>query len=318
MSLFNNPPLIVVAGATAVGKTDMAIKIALRFDGEIVSADSMQVYRHLNIGTAKPSPQQLSLVPHHLIDCINLNEEFNAAIYVQKAQAIIADIAKRGKTIVVVGGTGLYIRALLGGLISAPAGNSELRDSYRKIVNDFGVPHLHAILRIKDQQSAQIISPNDFPRIMRALETIEITGKSIVALREEHRFVGNQQYNHILIGLSMDKEELFKRINMRVEQMIDNGWVDEVKSILTKSSHSQELHALRAVGYKHIIQYLDGNKTLEEAMRIIKQETRNYAKRQINWFSSQKNITWYTYNDVNAIMEKVESFITSKAVYATE
>ena len=305
------PSVIVIAGATATGKTAVAMNVAARFDGEIVSADSQQVYRYLNIGTAKPSSKQMTGIKHHLIDCVNPDEDFNASIYIRHAEEAIADIVQRNKTAIIVGGTGLYIKALLKGLIDAPAGDKKLRDKYRDMATQYGIPHLHKLLKQRDLIAAGIISPNDLPRIMRALETIEVTGKSIVTLREEHSFKQNR-YRSLFIGLHVEKEKLFQRIEQRVDTMIACGLAEEVRSIIDRG-YCDNLKSMNSLGYKQINEHMRGLCSLEEAIEKIKRETKKYAKRQLIWFKAQKEIVWLAPEDEDAIMTRVANFFSGIA-----
>ncbi|MCF8054481.1 MAG: tRNA (adenosine(37)-N6)-dimethylallyltransferase MiaA [Deltaproteobacteria bacterium] len=300
------PRIVAIGGTTASGKTAMAIKLAMQFNAEIVSADSLQLYRLLDIGSAKPTPHERTLVHHHLIDCLEIDEGFSAADYLTHAARAIDNITSRGKRAIVVGGTGLYLKALLKGLIPAPAGNDEMRQGYRNIANIHGVAHLHGLLSAKDPTSAATIFPQDLQRIIRALETLELTGRSITKIREEHRFA-DSRYPALLLALSLPREELFCRIELRVEQMLAAGFLEEVRGILARG-YPSSLKPLRAVGYKQMIAHLSGDLSLMEAQREMKQETKHYSKRQLTWFKHQLAMEWFPANSYKEIVQRVAEF----------
>jgi len=303
----DKPPLIVVMGPTAVGKTDTAIALAKVWDGEIVSADSMQVYRHMDIGTAKPTPAERSQVPHHLIDIVNPDEAFNAASFMEQARAVIADLHERGKRIVVVGGTGLYIRALLGGLFDGPSADETLRRSYAAILEREGKPGLYERLKTKDSRAAAIIHPNDVARMVRALEVLELTGVSIVEQQQEHRFA-HRPYSVLKIGLRSERSVLYERIDARTEQMMAQGFVDEVQRLLDMGFH-EGLKPMQALGYRQLVQVLRGTLDLGEAVSLVKRETRHYAKRQLTWFGADPEISWFESGDREAILRSAGCFL---------
>ncbi len=301
----SNPSLIVITGPTGVGKTGLAIRLAEKFDGEIVSADSMQVYRYLDIGTAKPSLEEQARVPHHLIDVVNPNEEFNAAMFAEQADAAINSLRERGKSVFVVGGTGLYLDALLGGLLDAPGADGRLRDSYRQEAARHGKGYLYERLKGIDPAAAVGIHPNDLVRTIRALEVMEQTGQSIVAIQGEHRF-GNNPYDCIKIGLTVDRDLLYDRINSRVERMMTDGLVEEGERLL-EMGYDEEALPLQAMTYRNVISYIRGNQSLQDMVRLIKRDTRHYARRQLTWFRRDSAIKWFAPQDENMISRAVKS-----------
>ena len=299
------PSLVIITGPTGVGKTALAIRLAERFDGEIVSADSMQVYRHLDIGTAKPSPEEQARVPHHLIDVVDPDEEFNAAMFAEQADAAIHSLHERGKRVFVVGGTGLYLDALIGGLLKAPGADGKLRDSYREKAARHGKGYLYEQLKEIDPAAAAGIHPNDLVRTIRALEVMEQTGQSIVAIQGEHRF-GSRAYDCIKIGLTVDRNLLYDRINRRVERMVAEGLVEEGRRLL-KMGYAEEVLPLQAMTYRNVISHIRGNQDREEMVRLIKRDTRHYARRQLTWFRRDPDIKWFAPQDENMISRAVKS-----------
>ncbi len=289
------PRLVVIVGPTASGKTDLAVRLAERFHGEIVNADSMQVYRGMDIGTAKPSPELRRRIPHHLIDIIDPDTNFSAADFRNKATGVIADIIDRGKTVFIVGGTGLYIRALLQGLVDSPSGAGPVRRELEEMARNKGNASLLKELALIDPLTAARLHQNDLVRIVRALEVYRLTGRPISQERSGHGFAGDY-YRTLKIGLSVERPELYDRIDRRVEQMIATGLADEVKALLEKG-YSPGLKALRAIGYRQICACLAGEYCLDEAIRLIKRDTRHYAKRQLTWFKTDNEIYWVEYSD---------------------
>jgi len=300
------PRIIIIAGPTAAGKSRLGLKLAQRFKGEIVSADSMQVYRFMDIGTAKPSPEEQAAVRHHLIDIVNPDEEFNAAVFFELASNAIDKLWKEGKRIFVVGGTGLYIRVLTGGLIDTPGPSRDLRARLRSEMARFGKPYLYEMLKDLDPPSARRIHPNDSVRIIRAIEALELTGHSITMIQREHGFA-ERRYDYIKIGVKMDRNDLFRRIEQRTDQMIARGLVAETEKLL-EMGYRGDLKPMQALGYKHIIQYLKGALGLDEAVEKIKTDTRHYAKRQLTWFGKDSEIEWHHAEDGD-IEQKIAQFL---------
>ena len=302
------PRLIVIVGPTAVGKTEVAIRLAHEWGGEIISADSMQVYRFMDIGTAKPTAEERSLVNHHLIDVVNPDDQFNAAMYIEMAQRIIRELHNQRKTIFVVGGTGLYIKALLGGLFQGPDADEELRSLYRQELKQFGKEYLYEKLKRRDEKAAAQIDKNDVIRIIRALEVLELSGESIVEKQKAHDF-GDNLYDSMKIGITLERSLLFKRIDQRTEKMIQDGLVNEVRKLLSVGYH-EILKPMQSLGYKHIIRYLKGQYTCEDAVRLIKRDTRHYAKRQMTWFGADKHIAWFAPHDIDVMRERIDQFLS--------
>ncbi len=280
--------LFVILGPTAVGKTEISLALSEEIGAEIISADSMQVYRGMDIGTAKPTPEERARVPHHLIDVADPKEEFSAGRYVSLADEAIKDITRRGKIPLVVGGTGMYVRALLEGIFDGPGADFRLREGLAETESkDPGA--LHKMLKNVDSKASEKIHPSDARRIIRALEVYEKTGKTI---SENQRQWGNgARYNYKIAGLTMPRPELYRRIDARVENMIENGLLEEVQALKNKGC-TRDLPSMHALGYKQLLAHLDGEFRLDEAIRLIKRDTRHYAKRQYTWFNARKNVAW--------------------------
>lgn len=300
------PRLIIIVGPTGVGKTRLALNIAESCGGEILSADSMQVYRYMDIGTAKPGKAERTAIPHHLIDIVDPDETFNAALYMQQARKIIGHIGNK-KPVIVVGGTGLYIKILLGGILAAPGADAGLRDYYRNLQHRFGKAYLYQLLRKKDDAAARGIEPTDTIRIIRALEVLESTGRSIIDQQREHGFK-DRRYQYLKIGIGIERDQLFRILEHRTEDMIERGFVEEVKSLLVRGYHA-ELKSMQAIGYRHMVNYLSGIQHFEEAVTLMKRDTRRYAKRQATWFAADKEITWFAVQDVPSIRKCVSNYL---------
>lgn len=282
--------LVIIAGPTASGKTAIGIEIAKLFNGEIISADSMQIYKKLNINTAKATAQEQSEVPHHLIDVVEPNEEFSVTDFVEKATAAINDITSRGKLPVVVGGTGMYIKSLL---YPQSFGNSlkneEIRAKYQKYVEENGVDKLHDLLKQVDPVSAEQIHKNNVKRVIRALEIYDSTG---IPKSEQKDDPIESIYNPILVVLDVPRETLYQRINKRVDKMIESGGVEEARFVYNNLNLMPNAQCLQAIGYKEFLPYLKGEKLLLEAKEDLAQATRHYAKRQLTYFRSFDDAKW--------------------------
>lgn len=289
----NIPKLLIICGPTASGKSELALKLARELDAEIVNADSMQVYRGLDIGTAKPSREQLAEVPHHLVDVVAPDGSFSAADFALAADAAIREIGSRGKRAIVVGGTGLYIRALLKGLVDSPAGSAELRAALQEEADRYGNATMLEKLRLVDPELAAGLHPNNLVRILRALEVHRLTGIPLSRQQREHAFSAHR-YHSLQIGISVERAELYRRIEQRVGNMLAAGLLGEVRGLLS-AGFGRELKAMRSIGYKESIAHLLGEIPLEEAVRLIKRDTRHYAKRQLTWFKADPNILWFEY-----------------------
>ncbi len=281
--------VIVIAGPTCSGKTEVGIKAAEKIGGEIISADSRQVYKHLTIGTAKPSQEELLRVKHHFIDELEPDVDFNASKFEVEAIEKIQKIFAEGKTPIVVGGSGLYIRALVDGIMNSVDTDSEYREELYTLREKFGNEYLYNMLKKVDPKSADEMLPQNWKRVVRSLEVFHITGKPIWKHQEE--FKRNINFEFIQYGLRWNRELLYQNINERVDKMIEYGLVKEVEEIL-KKNFSKELYSLNTVGYKEIISFLDGDISLERAVELIKRNTRRYAKKQLTWFNADSRINW--------------------------
>ncbi len=283
-------PLIIVEGPTASGKTDLAVKIAKAIDGEVVSADSMQVYKYMDIGSAKPTPEERCGIPHHMFDVVNPTENFSLAEYVKMAHEVIKDIHKRDKKVVIAGGTGLYIDFLKDNLVlSDEDEDNSVREKLEEFADTYGIDALHKRLAEVDEISAAKIHPNNVKRVIRALEVYEKTGLKMSEQVEESK-KGEKIYDYKEFGIMYDREILYDRINRRVDIMFDMGLVAEVEN-LVRMGCTRDNTSMQGIGYKEVLDYLEGKTTLEETKEIIRQGTRRYAKRQMTWFK-RSNVTW--------------------------
>lgn len=301
------PRLICIVGPTGAGKTTMALDLAERWGGEIVGADSMQVYRYMDIGTAKPKPHERARVPHHLLDVADPDECFDASRYVELARLAIDGLHRRQRPVFVVGGTGFYIRALLGGLISAAGADEALRRALKDEMARSGREHLHERLRRVDPQAASRIHPHDGIRIVRALEVLELTGRSIVDHQQAHRFQ-DAPYRSLRIGLGLDRDLLNDRIDRRAVRMMEEGLVQEVGGLLERG-YGESLRPMQSLGYRHVIPLLRGRRGLDETISRIQRDTRLYAKRQMTWFAADRQIQWMDPGDVEAASGLVGGFL---------
>ena len=282
-------PLIVVAGPTASGKTGLAIEIANYVGGEIVSADSMQIYKYMDIGSAKPTKEEQSQAVHHLIDFVEPQEEFSVAEYTEKAHEVIADINSRGKTAVMVGGTGLYINSVVNDVTFGEMDTDyELREELHKLAVKKGSEHLLEMLAEFDEVSAKRLHPNNLRRIIRAIEFYKVTGKPISEHQEETKQT-ESRYNPLMFLIDWDRDVLYDRINRRVDIMLEEGLLDEVKHLMDMG-YTQELNSMKGICYKEVMDYFDGKMSLDETIELIKQSSRRYAKRQLTWFRRDERI----------------------------
>jgi tRNA dimethylallyltransferase len=287
--------LVVIVGPTASGKSALAMQLAEKFGGEIVNADSMQVYSGMDIGTAKPSPEERHRIRHHLLDIVTPDVNFTASDFRREASRAIEQIRRRGKRVILVGGTGLYLKALLQGLIDSPVGDDRIRNELRERALTMGNDGLLRMLAEHDPDMAARLHPNDQVRIIRALEVYLQTGIPVSRLRSEHGFAA-ASYRTLTIGLRVERSQLYERIDQRVDRMMAAGLVEEVRSLLARG-FTPQLKAMRAIGYKEICAFMGGEYPIEEAVRLIKRNTRHYAKRQLTWFQRDPEIIWVEYPD---------------------
>lgn len=283
-------PVIVVCGPTASGKTAVGVELAIRLGGEVVSADSMQIYKGLAISTAKPTYEEMKGIPHHLMDFLEPDEPFSVADYVKMARECISDIRSRGKLPIIVGGTGLYINSLIDNIsFDHIVSDDNLRKKLEAEASEMGKEHMHEKLRSLDPEAAERIHPNNIIRVIRAIEMCLLSGKSGSENREESR-KNESPYEPCMIGLTcFDRQVLYDRINRRVDKMLDEGLEAEVRAVYEKYKLRT---AFNAIGFKEMIPYFEGECSLEEATDKIKQESRHYAKRQLTWFRRDVRITW--------------------------
>lgn len=285
------PFFIALVGPTGIGKSTIAVDLAKTVDGEILALDSMQVYRRLDIGTAKPTPAEQAGIPHHLISLADPDTPFTAVDYARLVHQLLKEIHSRGRIPLVVGGSGLYLRALRGELFAGPREVKSIRARLGQEAEDGGPEVLHARLARLDPLSADRIHPRDLFRLVRALEIIEVTGRRVTDLWEVHRR-GLARAAALLLGLHRERAELYQRINDRVDRMIESGLIAEVQKLL-EAGYSPNIKPFRSHNYRHIVAFLLGEKSLEEATKRTKQETRHYAKRQMTWFRRERDITWF-------------------------
>ena len=300
--------IIVICGPTGIGKTAFAISVAKQFNGEIIGADSLQIYQHLNIGTAKPDPKELKQARHHLIDFVDPKQEFDAGLYVKTADKAIQDITGRGRVPVVAGGTGLYIQALLHGLFRSKSICNQTLSRLTRQLEQKGPLNLYQKLESCDPEAAQKIHPNDSFRVIRALEVYETTGQKISEKQGLHQF-GSLRYHSLKIGLTMDREHLYKRINLRVDQMLDQGLLSEVTSLL-EQGYSLDLKPMQSIGYKHMGMFINNEVDWSEAVRLFKRDTRRYAKRQFTWFKKDRDIHWVLPSRFDLVQQQIKEFLT--------
>ncbi len=289
-------PLIILTGPTAVGKTALSVKLAKRTGGEIISADSMQVYRHMNIGSAKIRPEEMEGVPHHLIDILEPWEEFNVTVFQEKAKEAIAGIAGRGRIPILAGGTGFYIQAVLYDIdFTENAQEPAVREALERTAREKGAEYLHQMLREVDPQSAAQIHANNIKRVVRALEYYMQTGQRISEHNEQEHSRGSA-YNACYFVLNDRREDIYDRIDRRVEHMLAAGLVEEVKA-LKEMGCTRQMVSMQGLGYKEILGFLEGEYDLDRAVYLIKRDTRHFAKRQLTWFRRERDVIWLNRQD---------------------
>lgn len=285
----NEYPVIALLGPTGSGKSGLAMELAAALGGEIISCDALQVYRHMDIGTAKPTPDERAQVPHHMLDLRDPGEDFSAGDYQRLAREALSAISSRGRLPFVAGGTGFYFRALMEGLFEGPGRSEELRSRMRRIVDSRGAPSLHRALQRVDRAAAARIMPADASRIIRAYEVYLLTGKTMSWWQDQPRDA-LRSHRCLRLGICWPRETLYQRINERVEQMFRSGFVEEVRSLLEHFPRSCQ--AFKAIGYRQIAAYLEGQSTLEQTEEETRRESRRYAKRQLTWFRADPQIIW--------------------------
>jgi len=303
----SKPNIVVICGPTGVGKTTVGIELAKRFHGEIISADSMQIYRHMDIGTAKPTEAEQAEVPHHMIDIIDPDEPFDAETYSKMARKKIYSLDHQGLVPVVVGGTGFYIKALEYGLFDPGPSNPAIRDRLKVEAETKGASFLYEKLSETDPDTAENIHPNDTYRIIRALEVYEMTGKGISTHQNNHSFP-DSPFRVLKIGLQMDREALYERIDQRVDWMLKAGLVDEVQDLLNKGYH-HNLKSMQSIGYRHMADFIRKQISWDEAVRTMKRDTRRYAKRQFTWFNADASVKWMEPGNLKDIQKIAERFL---------
>lgn len=307
-------PLFILVGPTASGKTDISIRLAQILDGEIISADSMQVYKYMNIGTAKPTKEEMKGVRHFLIDELYPDEDYSVAVFRNMAGKYIDEILCKNKLPMIVGGTGLYINSLTHSLDFTEAiCDSEYRKHLSELAENNGNSYIHNMLKDIDPEAYIRLHENDVKRIIRALEVYKITGKPISEFQKESR-ERPIEFDLCMVGLSMDRKKLYDRINLRVDKMVENGLVEEVKNLLGMG-YDRHLTSMQGLGYKEIISYLEGECSFEDSIIRLKQETRHFAKRQLTWFRREERITWIdldTFSSSDDMAKNIASIVAGK------
>jgi len=299
----SKPTVIVICGPTASGKTALSIKLAKQINGEIISSDSMQIYKHMDIGTAKPSKEEMQEIPHHLLDFVEPNQRYSVAEFKKDAETAIEEILAKGKTPIIVGGTGLYVDSLIYGIEYQ---DIQLDEKYRneleqRVINE-GLEKLYEEAQKIDSQAMEKISPNDKKRILRVLEIYKATGKTKTEQEIESRKNG-VKYDYKVFAINLEREILYERINKRVDIMIEQGLIQEVEQLLKK--YDEFPTAMQGLGYKEVVEFLQGATSREEMIEKLKMETRRYAKRQITWFKKNKQTIWIGPQDLQRILDEI-------------
>ena len=317
MSENKKKPMIILTGPTAVGKTDLSIQLAKAMNGEIISADSMQVYRHMDIGSAKVTPEEMDGVPHHLIDVLEPEEEFNVVVFQKLAKEALTGIYERGHIPIIVGGTGFYIQALLYDIdFTENDGDTAIRRELEKLAQTQGAGCLHQMLQEIGPESAAAIHQNNVKRVIRAIEFYRQTGKKI-SLHNEQEREKQSPYQFLYYVLDTDRKTLYERIDRRVDLMMEHGLVDEVKH-LADMGCTRDMVSMQGLGYKEILDYLSEEISLEEAVYILKRDTRHFAKRQITWFKRERDVRWLELeqfqNDRKKVLEHILDEIEGEGI----
>lgn len=299
--------VIVIAGPTCSGKTKLAVDLADDLNTEIISADSRQIYNYITIGTAKPSEDDLSKVRHHFINKLNPDEDYNVGLFEKDALEIIHKITSENKIPIIAGGSGLYIKAIIDGIVDVDS-DEELREQLKTEREKFGNEFIFEKLKQIDPNAAATMLPQNWKRVIRAIEVYHLTGRSILEIHEQHK--REMDYSFFQFGLMWERAALYKNINDRVDEMIENGLVDEVKNILSMG-YSKEFNSLNTVGYKEIISHLSGEISIERAIELIKRNTRRFAKRQLTWFGKDERIKWIKINSINDLLNAKDLILNS-------
>jgi len=303
---YNNLPLIAIAGPTAIGKTEVALAVASRINAEIISCDSMQIYKGFAVGTAKPSKLQMKSVPHHLISTVERGSVFSVAEYLSLAAKKIEKVKEKNKNVVITGGTGLYMKTLFEGIFKGPGRDKKKRDQLKQDAEEKGLDFLYNSLKKKDPEYAGMISQNDERRIIRALEVIDKTDQKFSELQKNKETFINGPY--LIFCLTMERGKLYKRIDDRVDKMMEQGLMEEARE-LYKNKKNKDATLKQAIGYKELFPYFEGSLSLEEAVSLIKRNTRRFAKRQFTWFRKMKDVVWV---EAEKPVEDIVSEILSK------
>lgn len=305
-------PIIILTGPTAVGKTNLSIQLAKEINAQIISADSMQIYEYMDIGSAKVSSEEMDGVVHYLIDEVKPDYPFSVSEFKERANNYIKEISSQNKNVIVTGGTGLYLNSLIYDMDFANSNsNSELREKLRLELEENGIDYMHEKLKSLDEESANRIHKNNTKRVIRALEVC-LSGEKMNDFTNDLKF--NEKYEPIIIVLNRDRDHLYERINKRVDIMMDTGLIQEVKNLLDLG-YSKDLISMQGIGYKEIIKYLEGEYSLEEAVETIKRDSRRYAKRQLTWFRRYKDAMWYDldkYDEDKILKEDIYEYIKEK------
>ena len=301
-------PLIVLTGPTAVGKTSLSIALARAVEGEIISADSMQVYKHMDIGSAKIKKEEMEGIPHYLIDVLEPDEEFHVVRFQEMAKEAMKEIYSKGKIPILTGGTGFYIQAVVKDIdFSQDTEKSSVRERLENLAQEKGGEYLHELLAQRDPESAEKIHPNNIKRVIRALEYYELTGEKI-SLHNEREGEKVSPYNTAYFVLNDHRERLYERIDRRVDQMLDEGLVEEVRR-LAQMGYTRDMVSMQGLGYKEILAYLEEEYSLEEAVYVLKRDTRHFAKRQLTWFRREKDVIWVNKPDFDYDDKKILEYI---------
>ncbi|WP_461375023.1 tRNA (adenosine(37)-N6)-dimethylallyltransferase MiaA [Candidatus Aquicultor sp.] len=303
----HRPKLIFITGPTAVGKSGLSHQLAREMGGEVLNADSMQVYRYMDIGTAKPTLSEREEVPYHLIDIVDPDQAFDVSKFKIRAQSVIQKLHLRRVPIFVTGGTGLYLRVLQRGIFDCPKPNSEIRQRWKQAASDQGPEFLWAAVRETDPKAANRIHPRDTLRLIRALEVLELTDRPISDWQQWGQETG-PEFDIFWIGLSLDRDALYRKINLRTDEMMNKGFLAEVQGLLEKG-YSSELKTMQSLGYRHLTGVLKGDLDLKEAIDLIKRDTRRYAKRQMTWLGKETNLNWFSPKEFATIHLKINKFL---------